>query len=308
MRRNKIFSKLISRDFAKRHDMLIGSVLISGSFILYASWEGFKENVVLNEFGESLMEYATPSVKLVTSSVFIAGISGAIIGKFYSRRQLERIIKIYKNTFDEKLNERIPERLKNLNDLGIVDAYNGFDARKTSNKIKSLQKGSHIRVVQFFITDEHTMLEALAEAIKTRDCTVDIIMPDPTDLLVIKKRAECLERTSSESFYYDILISIRKIQIMKKELPEDKRDNLSLRLHRSFISLSLLWIGDQILIGFYMNGKLASNGTILKVTGATKPFYQQITTHIETEMDKTDPIDIESYILPTDSPDFSIVK
>jgi hypothetical protein len=196
----------------------------------------------------------------------------------------ERILRnIFLYEMEDKIRKNIqdfiPENVNNIRQNGIADIY---DKLRYDFLIRKLEKvhNTKIRILKIWIPSMDTLVDCLYGAIVERNCTVEILLCNPDCKEALTKRG-----TSYDYPYQRIKAHIEEnqedLKDLYRKLPETKKDALQLRLHRDFISVSLIGIENYFITGFYLNGRLATNGTQIKVHGRDAGFYHELYKHFK---------------------------
>lgn len=188
-----------------------------------------------------------------------------------------------KPLLNEAIKENMPPKYTNIRESGIIDVYKEFYIDRLKIKIERTSK--IIRILRFWFDSFDKLKDPIIKAINERNCKVQIILVNPDSTEAIEKRVQNIDEYSAENIQEKIKRNIRLIEKIHEKLNTDKKENIELRLHNSFISISYTQYDDTILAGFYLHNRLATNGTVLKISEHSKSgenfLYNELKAHFE---------------------------
>ncbi|WP_162340569.1 hypothetical protein [Cyclobacterium salsum] len=191
----------------------------------------------------------------------------------------------------EVIRESMPARYTNIKDAGIIDAYKGLKIDKLREKFMECKK-CRIRILKIWIPNLHTLENSIVDAINRRECSVEIILLDPSCQEAIQKRSLAIPYYEKEDIISNLNLNIAVIKSIWERLQD--KSKLTFNLHKSFIGASIIGFGDTIIAGYYLHNRLASEGMLIKVNDVTKGFFHELDEHFETQLKKSEPYDFTS--------------
>lgn len=219
-------------------------------------------------------------------AVTVSAISSiSLVYEFWLRK---KFVEEMRQTVDDVIREQMPSRYSNMRDSGIVDAYERLDREKLIRRFKNL-RGTTIRIHKIFMLDLDDFESVFIDVIKNRDCEVEIMLLNPESKASIEKRVLAVPYRKFETYVSHINMNIEVAESIYRKLPEDKRSKFRLRLHDSFVGVSMIGWKGELIVGLYLQGRSATDGTQLKVTGESHFFYHELLDHFEKEWEKATP-------------------
>jgi hypothetical protein len=194
----------------------------------------------------------------------------------------------------EEIEASMPPRYINIKDVGIVDAYTELQIDRWRKKIENVSK-TDIRMLKMWVDDFYAFQTALHSAVAARECTVRIMLIDPSNTEAIKKRASCIPNLTAEHIQQEVILNLRTLFSTWEKLPADKKPKFQIKLHSSFIAVSLYGVADELVFGLYLHGRLATQGTQIKVHGGGHALYDELDLHFENEWANAIPFSFEAY-------------
>jgi hypothetical protein len=189
-----------------------------------------------------------------------------------------------KKTVEAVIIQQMPSRYTNIRHSGIVDSYESLNIEKLKERLNSAHN-TEIRIHKIWMPGIEYLKDTLTDAIEKRGCEVKILLLNPDSKEAIEKRAAATKYLGHDSFVSIIRLNIELLESMRRQLSQNKRDKLQLRLHSSFIAVSMIGYGETILVGFYLRNRIATAGTQLKVCDASRYFHIELSNHFNTEWD-----------------------
>ncbi len=244
---------------------------------------------------EKEMQWVKSLFETVGSSVLTLGVI-SFIYEFYLRRSFLDTVKsvvrnelvraegeiddLVKSSLEAVVDASLPRSFQNIKDSGIVDAYENLEPGSVKRKILSCHN-TRIRFSKMWIPYMYSIDGPLLSAIATRGCTVQVLLYSPDAAEAIEKRAAALPSLTAEMIRRNIEETIAFFSTMRKQLTEEQRVKLEVKLHRQFIGASIFWYGDVIVFGGYLDGRPATEGYQIKIAGADHDFYRDLSRHFE---------------------------
>lgn len=160
----------------------------------------------------------------------------------------------------------MPQRYAHIKQAGIVDAYQSLEIDKLKESIDRTSN-SEIKICKMWIPSLHRLEQSLLRAIEFGNCTVRIVLLDPSAQDVLVKRADALGRYHrADDAARRIRENIEVIRSIHERLEGRglPKDRLQLRLFNGFFGVSLHGYGDILVVGLYLHGRLATEGMQIK--------------------------------------------
>lgn len=183
---------------------------------------------------------------------------------------------------DSSISNKMPSKYTNLSHAGIDDAFSSLHVGRWKQKLRKLS-GFPIRVLKIYIPDMREIEPELFWAIQHQCCSAQILLLNPASEEVLEKRAQCLHNTTADDIRRQITENIRVLQSIWLRLTPDRQHALQLRLHTSFVAVSLHGQAEEFTVGLYLRGRTATQGVQIRVRGAGKELFQHLHQHFEQE-------------------------
>ncbi|GAB5528196.1 MAG: hypothetical protein Roseis2KO_60680 [Roseivirga sp.] len=197
-----------------------------------------------------------------------------------------------KKSLEEVIDSRMPQRLINLRDSGLANAQIGFDINDFTERLKEI-KDKRIIINTIWVPDIHRICNDLIDAINNRGCSVQVLILDPTSAKeVIQKRSSSL-RYSAQTIDQKIRHTLEVLKLLMSDIHDQSR--FEVKVHNSFISASILGLGDTVWLGLYLDGRIATEGLHLKICGEDSPIYADIQNHFEIAWEKAPDFNIKDF-------------
>ena len=175
------------------------------------------------------------------------------------------------------LEQELPQ--KNLSKIGITKATDKFEITKVLEELAEV-KNSVIRIHKIFIPFHTPRIEeALLNAIVKNNNTVQVVLCHPHAKEALEKRSFGLPKTHWKDIQRQILANERELKRIYDRLPNDKKANLQVKRHKSFIGVSFFGYGDKIWFGLYLNNRVATEGTMIQASGSETFLYNELLEH-----------------------------
>ena len=216
-------------------------------------------------------------------------LSVAFVTFLYDQLQRKHFFKSTVEAFSNVMDQKMPQRYINLRDAGITDAFIGLKVDSFCHRIKDL-RDSEIRILKIFIPNLHTLHNALRSAIDDRNCTVKIILLSPNAKEAIEKRAQTLPLDDAKYITQEINQNIEKLKHLYSVIKN--KDRVEVKLHNSFVSVSLIGYGARFWAGLYLRNRIATDGMFIKVQGETNSHYKELDQHFKAEWEAAESLDL----------------
>jgi hypothetical protein len=247
MSENNVFKKLSKMQ--TKHWVALLSLIVFGASLIsvsntlkYAEGIWHEVHLVLHELG---ILFVT-----IVPMVFI-----------YERILRNSFLEEMAEKMTEVIQSQIPENMVNIRKSGLSDIE---EKLHYDSVLKHIGKtaNSKIRFLKIWIPSLELFHRALLDAIVHRNCQVEILLLNPCCTEAIEKRAK--------GYNYDvhrvqnhIMDNLKDLMDFYQKLPLEHREKLTVKLHRDFIGLSLIGVGDTYRVGLYLHGRVATEGTQL---------------------------------------------
>lgn len=206
----------------------------------------------------------------------------SVISLIYENWLRKKFVDEMRTTVESVIRKQMPSQYKNVKNSGVEDIYENLDKGKIKRALKSFHNGE-IRILKIFMSDMDDFEQTLLEAIENRNCTVKILLLDPNQKSAIEARAIAVPHNTHEAYVSHINMNLSVARSIYKKLSKEKKDKFEVKLHKSFIATSIIGYGETMIVGFYLQGRIATEGTQLKVKEATHFFYNELNTHFDEE-------------------------
>lgn len=228
-------------------------------------------------------------------SITITAVSTvSLIYEYFLRRGF---LEALRETVAIIIDERMPSRYTNTRNAGIVDVYPRMDPEKLIHRFEKLEDTT-IRIHKIFMADLEAFESVLHDAVAFRNCTVQIMLLDPREVDSIKRRAAAVQHRKAEFYRNNICQNIEIANTIHKRLLPEKKGNFLLKLHKSFVGVSMVGWRGEVIVGFYLRERSASHGTQLKVAGEFNFFYKELKKHFKEEWSVASDWDFNSGLDP----------
>lgn len=234
---------------------------------------------------------------LALNSIAASLMTTGILSFLYEAALRKNFLKTNKLIYEEVLDETLPSSLKNMRDNGLIDVYENFNITKFASDIIKLEN-QEIRILNIYISGIEHLTSALKNAVHIKNCTVKIILLDPTAEATILARSKSLDNlVTPEQFVEKINTNIHIFREIYKELKALNSNNLNeklqVRVHNSFVVAPLFGYANSFIVGHYLAKQYSTASSMIKVGGTTKPLFKQFSKHFEIEWGNATPIDLD---------------
>ena len=187
------------------------------------------------------------------TSILSVGLISLIITLFLRRKFIQLMTEI----FGEVIQEKMPQRYKNLKKSGVLDAFMKLSSSRINYKLHNAED-CEIFIQKMWISNYDEFDDLIVDAIKTRNCTVRILLLDPNCKEAIEKRSKSLNgiRTPAE-ITHALQQNFNTIHNITRELNDEEKTRFTVRLYDSFIAVSMIGVGGEITLGLYLRKKRA---------------------------------------------------
>ena len=209
----------------------------------------------------------------------------------------ERVLRnFFLSEMEEKMKtvvgENIPEHIENIRESGVIDVFNKL---KYDIFIKKLEKTAKtkVRFFKIWIPSFETIKECLYDLIVHKQSEVEVILLHPHSHEAMEKRGRQYKYTK-ERIRDHIIENLRDLCELHEKLPDNFKNKLKVKLHKDFISISLVGIENYFWIGFYLAGRVATEGTQIKIHGRGAFFYLEIYNHFMYQWERSEQFDLSN--------------
>jgi len=149
-----------------------------------------------------------------------------------------------------------------ITETGIVCTYPSLHIDLQQEKMAQCKSGE-IYLMKIFIPDIESVIETFRTCIDQNQRNVKVLLWNPSCIEPLDRRGIGINM-SGKLQTENIERNIELLQKLKAELKNPNK--LNVKIHNEFISLSVLGYGDDLIAGFYLPGRLATNGMQLKLS------------------------------------------
>lgn len=203
---------------------------------------------------------------------------------FLEENILDLKIKNQNSEIEKIVNDQIkkhsPKNIARLNNCGVFDVFDELKVDRLSAKFLLL-KNEEIRISKMWIPSPEVLEDVFYNAIVKNNCTIKIVLLDPElGFSTLEKRSCTIEHYNPERLKDRIKENINSIISIRAKLKEiGKEDSLKFHTHDSFVSVSLVGYSDNWIMGTYLNKRIATKGTQIKIKGKHTPIYLELESH-----------------------------
>ncbi|MEZ0611373.1 hypothetical protein ACAW74_22875 [Fibrella sp. WM1] len=193
----------------------------------------------------------TRNVKVDEGEHLLAAVDSAM------NTQLDSFKKEIKNLAEWYVAKYMPSQIR-LSSLGPSDVTARFDVSVIVNGMLQT-KDSVIRFLKIYLPFNERFEKVFLESIMIGNNSIQIILCNPHAKEALRKRALALgvdHRVLKES----VLANLIMLSRVYHQLPEGHKHKLQVKLHNSFIAVSLTGYGDCFWCGHYLCGRIATEG------------------------------------------------
>jgi hypothetical protein len=210
----------------------------------------------------------------------------------------EYVLRIsFVNDLEEKvrsgIDDAMPSSLKKIRNSGIVDAYKILDIQNISEHIND-SHNIEIKILDILFENLHLIKGDLLNAIKKNNCTIKVLLWNMTNTDVLERRSSSLglEKGGIATTMGYLLENLKTLESIITDLENCHNpklvENLEIKLYTSFVGVSLLGVGPDYYLGFYLRDDFSSNNPQLKISGYNRFFYNKIEDHFKSQwLDQT---------------------
>lgn len=249
----------------------------------------------------SLLFSTTYEESSLTHHIFrdigIALIPIGIIGLAYEialrKEFIEQMKKEMKINIDDAINNSMPSSLKQLRKSGVVDAYPDLDLYNLKGHLKNCDANTEIKILDIWFEKLDQVGDILFDLIIQKNCKVRILIWDLNSVEVLDRRAHSLGKNKTRAMLMNSIVeNLKTIQHIYDKLnsfsDKTKIENLQVKLYSSFIGVSLFGIGYDFYLGFFLQDRVSSDGTLFKISGYDRFFYIEVSKHFEAQWNDKD--------------------
>lgn len=166
---------------------------------------------------------------------------------------------------------------------GIQEVTPALDITKVLNDISKLSN-CKIRINVIFLPYCDRIAHVLHECIVKRNCQLELVLCDPSLRDALESRRKAVNPDLSPGYYSRMIKdNIREMNHLFNMLPPHLKQNMTVKKHRSFIGASMWGYADTFWIGSYLSGRMATDGTNIKVKGYDSFLFQEYRSHFKFE-------------------------
>lgn len=240
-----------------------GKLMLLHWIIILVSWVvGLLLLLLANSLSEGNIIGAVILTQL--AAIIIISVPIRFISQFFlrNRYEIESMVRL-RRTISKQIAKSIPSELNSVVSSGIVNVWESIDSKKLRDFIKSAHN-TRIRILKIWIPylNQGISSKDFIEAINIRNCTFEIILLAPESKEAIEKRC-CSLNYEVSNFEHHIAENIDFLKIVYREI--SNKSGLTLRLHNSFISASLIGNDDTYIKGSYHHGTASTDSIQLIV-------------------------------------------
>lgn len=194
-------------------------------------------------------------------------------------KEFREVIKIDIAYFIDKCRDEVADlivrkimHIEKIKELGVVDVLPVFDLERA---IREVKEGTTLFLQRLYFTPQNFELlsDSIPDLIMNKNCTVQILLSSPWETLILEKR-----RKSSPAYKKAIHLRLELIRgniIMQllglfdilESLPENKKQNLQVKIHDNFTIGPITGYNDIIVYGHYLNDEIADSSMQEKCRG-----------------------------------------
>lgn len=180
------------------------------------------------------------------------------------------------------VNQALPTSFKEIKKSGVVDVYPKLNFEKLQRDLHGLTK-TEIFFLTMWIPYIPSIKQALVDSVNNRQCSIRLLIFDPTSEAVILQRANSLKIHGFDSESIKSLITQNRKELIAAylEIDANKRHLFQCRFYNEWVSLSLYGFGDELLVGHYLMNNFATESHFLKVAGKDKGLYKEFRNHFD---------------------------
>lgn len=250
--------------------LLMAFIAILGLFISYVI--GADANTPL------LHQLISKVLETVSSTVIVSIVVALIFERLLLRYRRRQLLVTVETTVKKTIAKILPLRYRRIRENGILDCVENIDVNEYSRKLENVHNTT-IRILAIWVPFISALHRVLLEAVRHRNCTVEIMLWDPSHTEALYKRAAVLPGYEYQRFRDQILFNLSVMAAVYDALPDELRQRFRVRLHSGFIAVSLYGYGQNYFVGLYLNGRLATSGTQIRVGDCSTKFFQNVDEH-----------------------------
>lgn len=206
-----------------------------------------------------------------------------LITMFFELKLRDRFMSRISKEFESIIEQKMPERYDRLTKSGIIDGFEELEFSKIRERLHNA-KNCQIIFYKMWISNLDDIEKALEKAICENNCTVRILLLDPSCKQTIETRASVLEGRTTEMIENAINSNINVINGINDRLKQNEVTQLiEIKTHKSFIPCSMIAIDSIISLGLYLNNQLSTQGIHIRFAGKTRTHPQALFEHFENE-------------------------
>lgn len=166
---------------------------------------------------------------------------------------------------------------------GIQEVTTALDITKLLNEMSKLSN-CKIRINVIFLPYCDRVSHVLHDCIVKRNCQLELVLCDPSLRDALESRRIAVNPDLSPGYYPRMIKdNIREMNHLFNMLPPHLKQNMTVKKHRSFIGASMWGYADTYWIGSYLSGRMATDGTNIKIKGYDSFLFQEYRSHFKFE-------------------------
>ena len=228
-------------------------------------------------------------VFLLAMALLITGITSWLNLRFVNERFLDHM----KNIGTEIANKINSPSMQNILSSGLIGYEYGLIntgiIRDISNTFNS-----EIIIKKLWIPNMFVLKPLIEKAIVKQGCTVKILLLSPLAESTLKARVKTIcKDTDYDSVHKRLKENFIMLQKLMENLDQEQKNRLKLKVHDSFVSVSLVANGGKMVVGKYLNGELSTHGYHEVINGPSTPLYVNYKSHFDKEWNNATNYDFE---------------
>ena len=170
--------------------------------------------------------------------------------------------------------------------LGILNLEKGLDLVRIIGKIRTTHNDTLLLQRLYFSEVEFRLLrENIVNLIEKNNHTIRILLLAPVEISTIRRRLKYFFDNEEElhndslKIHYSLQSQLAKLSEIRKSLPEDKKDNLQVKIHNNLVVASLTAYEDKIIHCPYLHNRTSDEGIHIRVKGIDTQLYKEWNNH-----------------------------
>lgn len=218
-------------------------------------------------------------VFLLSIAFLVTGITSWLNLLFVNKKFLQHIEEIG-NKIANKINS--PE-MQNILNSGLIGYEYGLINTGILQDIKNTHK-SEIIIKKLWIPNMFVMRTLFEKAIVERACTVKILLLCPEAVSTLSARVKTISNhTDLDSVQRRLDENFTMLGKLWDGLTDSQKKQLQVKVHDSFVSVSMVANGGKMVVGKYLNDELSTHGYHEVINGPSTPLYMNYKSHFDKE-------------------------